>query len=163
MGKIYSSELHRNENADICFGATIGGCVDNVRRHIVNLGTSKKVDEWAPGYIHALRKLCEGERECRHVYTAEVEEWRATFLSWFERVKRHFPAAHAKKFLANAESDFKVIVAASQAWPEFLWRQQSQERRISISFANEAALDAARAAAEEKHPVRLGGALHHYL
>jgi hypothetical protein len=163
MSKINSSELHKNENGAICFGAAIVGVVWDVRENIANLADSKKADEWAPGAIHAQRKLCEGERQCGHVYTSEVEEWRAIFRAWFERVKRFFPATHAKKFLANAESDFKVILTASEPLPEYFWRKDSEQRHILIKFPNEAAREAACQAAEEKHPVDLGGALHTYL
>jgi hypothetical protein len=164
MASIFSSDLHRNENASITFGGAILGVVWDVRSDIANLAKSRKADEYAPGAIHALRKLCEGEdSDCGQIYRLEVEEWHATFLAWFERVKRFFPAQHAKKFLANAEDDFRVILESSVKMPESYWRDDVDKRRIKITFKNEEALDAAQLAAEEKHPVDLGNALHEYI
>ena len=165
MATIYSSDLHRNENASITFGAAIVGAVWNVRSSISDLAHSRKADEYAPGAIHALRKLCEGESEmdCGHIHRQEVEEWRSTFRAWFDRVKRLFPAKLAKKFLANAEDDFRAILACSVEMPESYWRGSVDERHIQITFKNDNALKAARSAAEAKHPVKLGSALHKYI
>jgi len=134
-----------------------------VREQIASLATSRKADEWAPGAIHALRKLCEGERESGQIHRLEVEEWQATFFAWFERVKKHFPPKLVKKFQANAEDDFRTILKCADGLPEYYWRSEAPKRHIQVSFKNEAALDAARDAAEEKYPVDLGSALHNYL
>lgn len=163
MSKIYSAQLHGNENAGIEFGAALVGAVQSVREQIAALTTSRKADEYAPGAIHALRKLCEGEHESGQIHRAEVEEWQATFFAWFARVKKHFPATLAKKFQANAEDDFRTILKCATRMPDSYWRDEAPKRHIQVSFANAAALDAARDAAEEKHPVDLGSALHKYL
>lgn len=165
MASIYSSDLHGNENASITFSAAILGAVWKVRSSIPHLAHSRKADEYAPGAIHALRKLCEGEGEkvCGHIHRQEVEEWRSTFRAWFDLVKRLFPAKLAKKFLANAEDDFQAILACSVQMPESFWRNSVDERHIQITFKNDNALEAARSAAEEKHPVKLGSALHKYI
>jgi hypothetical protein len=163
MSKIHSAELHRNENASILFGAALVGGVQHVRAHIAHLATSRKADEWAPGAIHALRKLCDGEKESGQIHRIEVEEWQATFFAWFARVKKHFPANVAKKFQANAEDDFRTILKCATEMPEGFWRDEVPKRHIQISFKTYEALEAARDAAEEKHPVDLGSALHKYL
>jgi hypothetical protein len=163
MSKIYSAQLHGNENAGIEFGAAIVGAVQSVREQIAALETSRIADEWAPGAIHALRKLCEGEAESGQIHRVEVEEWQATFFAWFERVKKHFPPKLVKKFQANAEDDFRTILKCATGMPEYFWRPDVPKRYVQISFKNEAALDAARDAAEEKYPVDLGSALHKYL
>jgi hypothetical protein len=163
MSKISSAQLHGNENAAIMFGAALAGAVQDVRAHIADLATSRKADEWAPGAIHALRKLCEGERESGQIHRGEVEEWQATFFAWFQRVKKRFPATLAQKFQANAEDDFRTILKCATGMPEYFWRPDVHKRHIQISFENAAALQAARDAAEEKHPVDLGSALHKYL
>jgi hypothetical protein len=162
MSKIYSAELHGNENASIMFGAALAGAVQDVRAHIDDLATSRKADEWAPGAIHALRKLCEGEGESGQIYRTEVEQWQATFFAWFARVKKHFPAHLAKKFQANAEDDFRTILKCA-GMRDNSWRREAPKRHIQISFENYAALEAARDAADEKYPVDLGSALHKYL
>jgi hypothetical protein len=46
---------------------------------------------------------------------------------------------------------------------ESFWRKSVDERHIRIIFRNENALKAARSAAEERHPVELGSALHKYI
>lgn len=163
MARIHTSDLHGNENASITFAAAILGAVWDVRSSIANLARSRKADEYAPGAIHALGKLCEGEKECGHICRQEVEEWHSTFLAWFDRVKRLFPAQLAKKFLANAEADFQAILACSVQMGDSFWRKSADERHIRITFKNDHALKAARSAAEEKHPVELGSALHKYL
>lgn len=163
MSKIYSAELHGNENASIQFGAAIVGAVQSVRQGMANLETSRKADEYAPGAIHALRKLCEGEKESGHIHRIEVEEWQASFFAWFNRVKKHFPDKLAKKFQTNAEDDFRAILKCATEMPESYWRREVPKRHIQLSFENDAALKAARHAAEEKHPVDLGSALHKYL
>lgn len=163
MSKIYSPQLHGNENASIEFGAAIVGAVQSVREQIASLETSRKADEYAPGAIHALRKLCEGEGESGHIHRVEVEEWQATFFAWFQRVKKHFSASLAKKFQANAEDDFRTILKCADGLPEYYWRKDATKRHIQVSFPNEASLEAAIDAADEKHPVDLGSALHKYL
>lgn len=163
MSKVYSAELHGNENASIEFGAAVLGAVQSVREQMAGLATSRKADEYAPGAIHALRKLCAGEKQVGCVYRTEVEEWQTTFFAWFARVKKHFPAKHVQKFQANAEDDFRTILKCAVKMPEYFWREEVPKRHIQISFADQAALDAARDAAEEKHPVDLGSALHEYL
>src|SRR5688572_2647244 len=122
MSKIYSVQLHGNENASIMFGAALAGGVQRVREHIDDLATSRKADEWAPGAIHALRKLCEGEDESGQIHRIEVEEWQATFFAWFARVKKHFPSKLVKKFQANAEDDFRTILKCATEMPEYFWR-----------------------------------------
>lgn len=163
MAKIYSSKPHKNENAAIQFGAAIAGAVREVRQSISALVKSRKADEYAPGAIHALRKLCDGETSRGHIHRKEVEEWRACFLAWFKRVKRWIPDQYADEFLHNAQDDFRVILDCSDKMPEDLWRQDVDKRHIQVTFKNEAALKAARQAADEKHPVKLGNALHKYL
>lgn len=163
MSKIHSAQLHGNENAGIEFGAAIAGAVQRVREQIAALKTSRKADEYAPGAIHALQKLCDGEDESGQIHRIEVEEWQATFFAWFQRVKKHFPPKLVKKFQANAEDDFRTILKCATGLPEYYWRSDVPKRHIQISFENEAVLDAARDAAEEKYPVDLGSALHKYL
>jgi hypothetical protein len=163
MSRIYSADLHGNENASIEFGAAIARAVQGVRAQIDTLATSRKADEYAPGAIHALRKLCEGEDTSGQIHQVEVEQWHATFAAWFQRVKKHFSATLAKKFQANAEDDFRTILKCACRLPDNLWRNDLPKRYTQISFPNDAALDAARDAADEKHPVELGSALHKYL
>jgi hypothetical protein len=163
MSKIYSPHLHGNENAGIEFGAAIAGAVQSVREQVASLANSRKADEYAPGAIHALRKLCDGEQESGQIHRLEVEEWQAVFFAWFGRVKRHFPPQLVKKFQANAEDDFRTILKCASPMPEYFWRSEVPKRQIKISFENTAALDAAREAADQKHPVDLGSALHKYL
>lgn len=166
MAKIYSDELHCNDNASIQFGSAILGAVGNVRRYVSILATSRKADEYAPGAIHVLRKLCDGEPHylISELHRQEVEEWKTVFFQWFERVKRHFPEEYRDAFRANAEDDFRVILAYSGGkLGDFEWRKEAEERHIKISFKNETALEAARKAADEMYPVRLGSALHQYI
>jgi hypothetical protein len=71
------------------FNAVVSAAVDKVRTTIGQLSTSRKADEYAPGAIHALRKLCEDEADANllGVYRPEVEEWRDCLFQWFDRVK----------------------------------------------------------------------------
>ncbi len=164
MAKIFSSELHRNENASIQFGGMIVVAVHNVRQSISYLAKSRKADEYAPGAIHVLRKLCEGEGSSYgQIHRKEVEAWKTCFFAWFKRVERWFPDECVDDFLSNAEDDFRVILECSDNMPECLWRKKADERDIRITFRNDAALKAARKAADEKHPVQLGSALHEYI
>ena len=163
MAKNYSSKMHGNDNASVSFGANIVGAVWEVRKTIANLATSRKADEYAPGAIHALRKLCEGEGKDLSIPRQEAEEWQACFMAWYQRVKRHFSEVAARDFLANAEDDFRVILECSSKMPEFMWRKDVDKRFIMVPFENQAARDAADTAADEKHPVKLGSALQEYL
>jgi hypothetical protein len=162
MSKIYSAQLHGNENAGIEFNVVILKALQVVRDQMAELATSRKADEYAPGAIHALRKLCEGEKE-PGIHRLEVEEWEATFFAWFERVKKHFPAGLRNKFLANAKADFLALLKCADEMPEYFWREDIEKRHVQIEFKDEAALEAARDAAEKKHPVDLGSALQKYL
>jgi len=174
MTKIFSSDMHGNDNASISFNAAVlsamSGVCQMVRSRIDDLSKSRKADEWVPGSIHALRMLCEGgfdkDRYCDHyLVREEVEEWQETFFAWFDRVKRHYPDEYRDQFLANAEDDFRVILECSSnpglspGW----WRKSAAERFIKIKFESPEALQAARRAADEKHPVDLGSALFTYL
>lgn len=163
MTKIFSSELHRNDNASTQFDVAIIMAVERVRQSIASLSKSRKADEYAPGAIHALRKLCDGEGRNLSIHQLEVEEWRDCFFAWFERVKKAFPKQHAARFQENAHDDFRAILECATNLSESFWRQKAAERSIQISFKTEADLTAARKAADEKYPVRLGGALHQYI
>ncbi len=163
MARIFSSELHRNENASIEFGGAIVRAVRAVRQGISVLAKSRKADEYAPGAIHALRKLCEGEGQSSHIYRLEVEEWKDFFFAWLNRVKRWFPDGYADEYEKNAEDDFRVILECANEMPEYFWRNEVDKRHIRVAFKNDKDLDAARKAAEEKFPVQLGSALHEYI
>ena len=163
MAKIFSSEIHLNDNASIQFGAAIVCAVRDVRQGIAQMAKSRKADEYAPGAIHALRKLCDGESGRGHIHRKEVEEWQACFLAWFKRVKRWIPDEYVDGFLANAKDDFRVILDCSDNMSEDFWRKEVDERDIKITFKNDDALKAARKAADEKQPVQLGSALHKYI
>src|SRR5689334_5060357 len=140
MSSIFSAHLHGNENASIGFAVVIIGAVERVRDEMANLVTSRKADEYAPGALHALRKLCAGEPATGQIHRVEVEEWQATFFTWFQRVKKHFPANLAKRFQANAEEDFRTILKCADEMPESFWRQEALKRHVPISFENEAAM-----------------------
>lgn len=162
MAKSYSAKLHGNENGSIEFGACVYGVLREVRKSIANLADSRQVDEYAPGAIHALRKLCEGE-SCGSLARLELKEWEQTFFAWFDRVQKKLSPAVAKQFRAHAEEDFRILGKAAVDLPEYFWREQANERSILVTFESEEVLDAVRDAAEEKHPVDLGNALHKYL
>ena len=163
MAKIVSGELHHNDNASIQFQSAIVLAVREVRKSFALLAASRKADEYAPGALHALRKLCDGERPSGHLHRQEVLEWQAGFAAWFRRVKKSFPVEFANQFQANLAEDFQAILSCSTEMPESFWRKEVDQRDIRITFANQEALNAARKAAEEKHPVPLGGALHKYI
>lgn len=152
---------YRNENADISFSAGIGRAVQLVREHVAILPTRDEVNEYAPGAIHALRKLCEGERPSGHIYAVEVEEWRDVTRRWLDRVETMIPPNLQAQYRAHLEDDFRVILAA--AGGVLFSRREASVRYLPVPFESDEALRAARAAAESKHPVRLGSALHEYL
>lgn len=174
MTKIFSSDMHGNDNASMSFNAAVlramSGVCEMVRSDIDNLSKSRKADEYAPGGIHALRMLCEGGFDenrygSHYLVREEVEEWQEIFFAWFDRVKRHYPDEYRDQFLANAEDDFRVILECSRSpggspgW----WRKRAAERFIKIKFESPEAKETARRAANEKHPVDLGSALYIYL
>ena len=163
MAKTYSAEMHRNENASIQFNACVIGVLNDVRQTVANLTDSRKADEYALGAIHALRKVCEGERECSSLPRAEVQEWEQVFWAWFERVQNKFTPAIAKKLRANADDDFRVLLLVAVDLPEYFWRKASLQRAVQVTFSTDKQLEAARRAAEKKYPVDLGSALHQYL
>jgi hypothetical protein len=158
---IIHANPYRNENADISFSAGIVLAVQLVRAHVAILPTRDEVNEYAPGAIHALRKLCEGERPSGHIYKVEVEEWRDLTLQWLDRVEEKIPPNLRAEYRAHLEEDFRVILTAAGGM--LFSRREANMRYLPVPFDSEEALRAARAAAERKHPVRLGSALHEYL
>ena len=163
MAKTYSAKMHGNENASIQFNACILNVLDHVREGVGNLVDSRKADEYALGAIHALRKLCDGERLSAPLARSEVKEWEETFWAWFERVQKKLDPKIAKQLRANAADDFRVLNAAAADLPEYFWREDSLKRSIQITLPSGKQLQAAFSAAERKHPVSLGSALHNYL
>lgn len=158
-----SVELHKGDNASLAFEASVVALVDRVRESIGALRKSRKLNEWAPGALHALAKVCAGERQLVTLNRGEVEEWREVFFAWLERVeKKQDPLARAP-YRESAESAFAAIVDASTDWPEHVWRDSSRERHIAVTFPNDEARMRARTVANERHPVALGSALHEYL
>lgn len=167
MARIVSGELHHNENSSIQFGAAIVAAVRQVRVTVALLADSRKADEYAPGALFALKQLCEGERDSAriggHIHRQEVEEWRTAFSAWFRRVQRHYLGDCAVEFQKNLDEAFRAILVCAGDMPDSFWRPQIAEREIAIKFPNKQALDAARQAADEKHPVHPGNALSKYL
>jgi hypothetical protein len=169
MAKIVSGELHRNENSSMQFSISILLTVQQVRSRIADLAKSRKADEYVPGAIFALKKLCAGEaalvRSSGHVIRQEVEEWRTALAEWFRRVQRHYPDACAAAFEKNLEQAFRVILKCAVDLDEYFWRDRvdEHERQFGITFPSREALDAALKAADEKYPVHLGNALDKYL
>lgn len=163
MSKIYSAEIHKNENASIIYGGLVINVIREIRTSVGALKDSKKADECAPGALHALRKLCEGEDRTFNASKAEVAEWNEVFFTWFNRVKRHIPEELREHFKENLTRDFEIISQHADDRPEWEWRKQSLERRLTLTLENESMLNAYGQAAEEKHPVKLGNALHEYL
>lgn len=158
---IIFAEPYRNENAAISFSAGIGRAVFLVREHVAILPTRDEVNEYAPGAIHALRKLCEGEAPSGHLHAVEVEHWRDLARNWLDRVEEQIPPDLRTDYRARLEDDFRVLLAAAGGI-QFSQRE-ADTRYLPVPFESDAALKAARAAAERKHPVRLGSALHEYL
>jgi hypothetical protein len=153
MGKIFSGELHRNENAAMSFGGLIYDAVRSLRLYMSRLAGSRKADEGAPGALHALRKLCEGEKQCGGIHRVEVEEWKCCFDAWFTRVKRHFPAKFANEFSAKAADDFRVIFESADEQPEYFWRPWVKKRFHRIIFDSDDHFEKAMAASKEKHGI----------
>ncbi len=63
MTKIISSKIHENDEASSAFAVSVMSQLEWVRMHVSFLKKSRKADEQAPGSIHALRKLCDGEKK----------------------------------------------------------------------------------------------------
>lgn len=167
MAKISSSELHRNDESSSAFAVCILTLRDWVRMHVAFLAKSRRADEQAPGSIHALRKLCDGEDEMwqvrSYLHRTEVEEWRDIFFAWLKRVNRWIPEHLREDLRLNAEEDFEVLLDLAGNAQEHSWRKESLERSIKISFDSEQALQEAKNRADEKHPVQLGSSLHEYI
>lgn len=135
--------------------------------HVAFLKRSRRADEQAPGSIHALRKLCDGEEAMwqvrSHLHRSEVEEWREIYLAWLNRVNRWIPDNLREDFRQNAEDDFRVLLDLAGNASEDNWRKKSLERSIKIVFETEEALNEAKKHADEKYPVQLGSSLHEYI
>jgi hypothetical protein len=160
---IFCAEPYRNENADISFGAALVGAVQAIRQDIATLAERKEVDEYAPGSLHALRKLCEGEERSLHIHKQEVMEWRETMFHWLDRVEASIPRKLRAEFRLKLEEDFRVILASAGGSPVLFSREEANTRYLPVPFASDEALQKARAAADRKYPVELGSALHEYL
>ena len=61
--EVFSSHPHQNYNGSVSFGTVVLTAVYEVRQSIAIMNERSNADEYAPGAIHALRKLCEGEKE----------------------------------------------------------------------------------------------------
>lgn len=163
----YSGKLNGNYNSSMSFNISIKRVIDWVRQDISYLAKSRKADEYAPGAIRALSKICQGEK-CKHLidydlYDSEVESWKNIFFSWFNRVKRHYGEEERELFVKNAENDFKILLEAAKSGPKEYWEEKSLIRSFPIQFETQEKLDSARKAAEIKHPVELGSAIHKYI
>lgn len=160
---IFNAEPYQNYNASISFGSEIVWAVQHVRQDIALMGRRTEVDEYAPGAIHVLRKLCEGEEKSGHIYEAEVLHWQATVFAWFDRVEKLIPPRLRMAYRANLEDDFRVILAAAGGALVLFSQREADMRYLPVPFESDAALTQARASADKKYPVRLGSALHEYL
>lgn len=164
MAKKVGAELHTGYDSSMAFGIVVSDAVKRVRTSVGALKTSKTVDEFALGAIHALAKLCKGETmDLFGLYKIEAAEWQAQVKDWLARVQKKVPADSREAFVKNVEADMAVILKSASEMPEFMWRKDSLARTIEVSFPSQAALDTAMKAAEKKHPVELGSALAKYL
>lgn len=114
---IFRAEPYRNENASISFGAAIVGAIQAVRKDVAIMSQRTEVDEYAPGAIHVLRKLCQDEEKSLHLYKAEVLEWQAVVFAWLDRVEERIPDTLRSDYRANLQDDFNVILAAAGGQP----------------------------------------------
>lgn len=163
MSPKLSSDLNGNYNSSMSFNIAVKEIIELVRKEIEILPKCKS-DAYAPGAIYALSKICTGEK-CGHLtdynlYDSEVLHWKEQYLKWF---KRYYKEEVAKEFLKNSEDAFQTILSASGNGPKDYWEKDAAERSISVSFKNQEELQKAKDAAESKHPVDLGSALHKYL
>lgn len=164
MAKKEGAELHTGYYSSMAFGIVVSDAVKRVRVSVGELKTSKKLDEFALGAIHALAKLCKGETmDMFGLYKIEAAEWQVLVKDWLARVQKKIPAESREAYVKNVEADLALILKAASEMPEFMWRKDALARTIQVSFPSQAALDAAMKAAEKKHPVDLGSALGKYL
>lgn len=167
MPKKYSGKLNGNYDSSMTFNIAVSEVMYRVRRTAGRLKKSRKADESACGAIHALAKICRGER-CTglldyRLYESEVEEWRESFFSWFKRVRRHFGEEEQEVFLAGAEEDFQTLLEVAKKGPKERWEEESLRTYMKIPFKTEEEWKLANKAADEKYPVELGSALANYL
>lgn len=162
MARILSSELHKNDRASSAFGFCVQSLLRSARFHAGELEKGKSADIGAPGSIHALAKVCDGESRL-HVPKEEIELWKKNFFGWLKRVERHFPPELLQAYQENAEADFNRILKGATSSPPSFWRAASLEREFSITFPDEESLQRAHEAAKTHHPVQLGIALRKYL
>jgi hypothetical protein len=155
--------LHLGDNASLAFGSAVYALVGNVRESIGALTRSRKLNEYAPGSLHALAKLCKEEPQLLPLNRGEVEEWRSVFFRWLDRIERKQPPEARAAFRSAANNAFDTLLDASTDWPESQWRSASRERSVTVVFPDAEARHAATDAAEQQHPVELGSALHAYL
>lgn len=166
MPQKLSSDLNGNYNSAMSFNIAVKKIIELVRKEIEILPKSKS-DAFAPGAVYALSKVCSGEK-CKHLtdynlYDSEVLHWKEQYLKWFKKVKRYYREEVAKEFLKNSEDAFQTILNASGNGSKDYWEKEAAERSILISFKNQEELQEAIDAAESKHPVDLGSALHTYI
>jgi hypothetical protein len=160
---IFCAEPYRNEDADISFGAAIVGAIQAIRQDITMLAERDEVDEYAPGSIHVLHKLCEGEDRSLHIHEQEVLEWRETMCHWLDRVEASIPRKLRAEFRLKLEEDFRVILASAGGSPVLFSREEANTRYLPVPSESDEALRKAKAAADRKYPDELGSALHKYL
>lgn len=167
MPKITTADLHQNDASSSAFSVCILSLLAWVRQYMATLEASRKADEQAPGSLHALRKLCDGESQMwqvrSYLHRSEIEEWQEIFFAWLNRVNRWIPKELQADFKKNAEDDFRVLLELAGNGSDASWRKKSLERSIKITFESDEALKKARKLADEKYPVKLGSALHKYI
>jgi hypothetical protein len=154
---------HLNDRASLSFGATIIGAVQDVRKDIAILAKRQDISESAPGAIHALRKLCEGEEASLSIHEEEVLRWRETIFQWWDAVADEIPRGVREEYCASLEDDFRVILASAGGSPVMFSPREADVRYIQVPFDSDEALAQARSAADRQFPVRRGSALHEYL
>ncbi len=163
MGKIYTSQIHKSENASIWYGGIVVHTIREIRRSIESLKKSKKADQYVMGGIHALRKLLEDEESCSNLAKAEVKEWIAILEEWYKKASRYIPKDIQEDFKKQLDEDLEIILDKSSDLPEYSWRKESLERQIILRVENQEVKDLYYQKTEIKHPVELGNSLNEYL
>jgi len=153
VARISKKQPYLNHDARGGFDVIAVRAIEQIRLDMDTLRNSRSAGQAAPGAIHALRKICEGEDFDMGIHREEVEEWREDVRAWLRRVNRWIPAAVRKSYAANIEADFKIILKAAiaQKTPFF----QPAMRTITVPVLNAETLAAAVHAANEKNPLQL--------
>ncbi len=123
---VFGSNLLDSDNASLAYGIHMRRIVKDVRVGIDRLPATKSLDAALLGSLHALAVLANaGSRRHGSIAKTEVDEWRTSCLSWFDKVSKKLPKkVDPLELRTSLENVFDRLHEIGVGKPKMMWERE---------------------------------------